>query len=96
MITQKNLETLERLYTPLSKILLEHLRVDHEYIPVSKFQLNAINQQQANRIRDLTDALDDTTKEFLSLKADYKELQEINQNLITENHSYRYYIHKGT
>ena len=31
MITKQDLEVLERLYTPLSKILLEHLREDHGY-----------------------------------------------------------------
>ncbi len=137
MITKQDLETLERLYTPLAKILLEHLRDDHGYTGIlrgedprirdlltgnyllqdevnhrtklvheseqrNKGQVEIIqqqakgirelrneltslksanpfydvNQQQANRIRDLIDALDETTKEFVALKYDYEKLQK--------------------
>ncbi|KKM86288.1 hypothetical protein LCGC14_1280590 [marine sediment metagenome] len=142
MITKQDLETLERLYTPLAKILLEHLRDDHDYTGIlrgedprirdlltgncllrdevnhrtklvheseqrNKGQVEIIqqqakgirelrneltslksasllcdgNQQQANRIRDLTDILDELTGEYKSMKADYKALLKINQHL---------------
>ena len=147
MITKQDLETLERLYTPLAKILLEHLREDHGYkgynpLIIHQDQENRIrdlltancllqdevnhriklvheseqrnkgqmeiiqqqakgirelrneltslksasllcdgNQQQANRIRDLTDILDELTGEYKSMKADYKALLKINQHL---------------
>jgi len=78
MITKQDLETLQRLYTPLSKILLEHLREDHGYGIVPLESIRVANRQQANRIRDLMDALDETTKEFNALKSDYEALREIN------------------
>ncbi len=82
MITQQDLELLERLYTPLAKILLEHLRIDHGYTPGKKDSLLDINKQQADRIRDLTDLVDELTIELKSLKSDYEALHEIHNMLL--------------
>ncbi len=76
MITQQDFETLERLYTPLAKILNEHLRCDHGYAKKGKrfITLDAENRQQARRIRKLKNELDELTEEFNSLTVDYHRL----------------------
>ena len=83
MITQQDLETLERLYTPLSKILREHLRIDHGYSSLgNRFAvLSNVNKQQAKRIRELMNEVDETIKEFNSLKSDYEKILKINEYL---------------
>lgn len=75
MITKQDLETLERLYTPVGKIFLEHLRVDHGY---KKYNPIAIHQQQAERIRDLADAIDEATGELTTPRSS-SSLCAINQ-----------------
>ena len=87
MITKKDLKLLERLYTPLAKILLEHLRVDHEYAVASEDSIRAVNRLQAEEIRILRGELDELTEEFNSLRNDYMELQGINQDLEREKYT---------
>ncbi len=76
MITKQDFETLERLYTPLGKILLKHLREDH-----GRGSPIVLHQEQAKKIQDLQDEVDETIREFNSLESDYTELAKLNQRL---------------
>ena len=77
MITQQDLATLERLYTPLAKILSEHLRMDHGYSP------------SGDRFKVLFDENTELRKELADLKSDYEALSEINQKTEQECRAFR-------
>ena len=75
MITEQDLELLERLYTPLAKILLKHLREDHGY------------NSTGDRFATLSKENDELCGELASLKADYVKLQRINRELKKQNYN---------
>lgn len=71
MITQQDLKILDRLCSPFSKILLEHLRVDHGYVPI----LEGLSKNDL-----LRNEVSELTSELKSLKFDYEALREIHNS----------------
>ncbi len=89
MITPEDLETLERLYTPIGKILHEHLRSDHGYEDSRTEKIFVITEKGYAVVNDLLrDEIKELTSELASLKADYDRLLKINLKLERKNRKF--------